>query len=105
QAAVVLATRARWPVDLGEDLQALPPLAGQRPAEHRLRLGVGVHVGRVERGDPGVERGPHTRSGLLLLHLGAVGDPVAVRDLTDRQPAAAKSTKLHTFNLATGSPG
>ena len=56
QAAVVGALRAGGPVDLGEDLQALPPLPGERLAEDALGLAVRVDVGGVERRDPGVER-------------------------------------------------
>jgi hypothetical protein len=55
QAGVVLAARAGRPVDLGEDLQALAPLALERLAEHGLGLGVGVDVGGVEGADAVVE--------------------------------------------------
>jgi hypothetical protein len=54
--AAVVGPGAGRPVDLGEDLQRLAPLALERLAEHRLGLGVGVDVGGVEGGDADVER-------------------------------------------------
>src|SRR5439155_5732108 len=103
--APVVAARAGRPVDLGEDLQALPALPLQRPAEHRLRARTGVHVGRVERGDAQVEGGPHAGGGGVLLDLRAVGDPVAVRDLADHQARAAQVSELHGPTLPRARPG
>ena len=94
QAAVVAAGAGR-PVDLGEDLQPLAALALQRPAEDRLGPGAGVDVGGVEGGDAEVEGGADAGGGGVLLDLGAVGDPVAVRDLADEQAGPAEMTKLH----------
>jgi hypothetical protein len=82
QAAVVLPL-AGGEVHLGEDLQTLATLALEGLAEHRFGLGAGVHVGGVEGGDPVVQRGADTGEGRRFLHLGAVGDPVAVRDFAD----------------------
>ena len=67
----------------------------QRLAEHRLGLGVGVDVGGVEGGDAGVQRRPHAGRGLLVLHLGAVGQPVAVRDFGDLEAGVAEISKVH----------
>jgi hypothetical protein len=55
QAAVVLARPGR-PVDLGEDLQALAPLALERLAQDALGLGAGIDVSGVEGGDADVQR-------------------------------------------------
>src|SRR5207248_1738519 len=96
----VVAARSGGPVHLGQDLQALAPLAGQRPAEYRLGAGTGVDVGGVEGGDAQVEGGAYARGRLVLLHLGAVRDPVAVRDLTDDQARPAEIPKLHASTLA-----
>ena len=83
------------PEDLGEDLQPFAALAVERAAEHGLGPGAGVDVGGVEGGDPEVERGSHARGGGVLLDLGAVGDPVAVRDLADEHAGSAEVTKFH----------
>jgi len=99
QPGVVGALRAGGPVDLGEDLQRGAPLALQRLAEHGLRRAVGVGVGGVERGDPGVEGGAHARDGGVVLDLGAVGDPVAVGDLGDLQAGPAEVTVFHGETL------
>jgi hypothetical protein len=94
EAAVVWPGAGR-PVDLREDLQPFAALALERAAEHRLGAGARVHVGGVEGGDAHVEGGPHARERGLLLDLGAVGDPVAVRDLADEHAGTAKVTELH----------
>src|SRR5690606_37870584 len=99
QAGVVLAARAGGPVDLGEDLQALPALALQRLAQDALGLGVGVDVGGVEGRDSLVERGAHALVGHLVLHLGPVGQPVAVGDLADLEPAVAEVPEFHPPSL------
>ena len=87
--------RAGRPVQLGEHLDRFPPYAGQREPEHLLRPGVRVRVRGVERGDPGVERGPGAGQRLLLVDLRAVRDPVPVRDLADLQAAAAEPAMEH----------
>src|SRR6478609_8164409 len=99
QARVVLAARTGGPVDLGEDLQRLPPLALERVAEDRLGLGVGVDVGGVERGDAAVERGPHALHRRLVLDLRAVGEPVAVGDLGDLESAVAEVSEFHVSTV------
>ena len=74
-------------------------LAGEAASEHRLRRGVGVDVGCVEGGDARVQRGLDAGLGLILFDLGAVGNPVSIRDLTDVQATAAEATKLHGVSL------
>src|ERR1700729_4233854 len=97
QAAVVDAGAGR-PVELAEDLDRLAAHATQRPAEHLLGLGARVGVRRVEAGDAFIERRGHARAGGLLFDLGTMGDPVAVGDLADLQPAAAEVTVFHAID-------
>ena len=78
---------------------ALAALALQRPAEDRFRPGPGVDVGGVEGGDPLVEGCPHARGGGVLLHLGAVGEPVSVGDFADDKAAAAEVTVFHGSSI------
>ncbi|KDN81325.1 hypothetical protein KCH_69570 [Kitasatospora cheerisanensis KCTC 2395] len=94
QPAVVAAGAGR-PEHLGEDLQPLTALALEGPAEDRLGAGLRVHVGRVEGGDARVEGGPDAGGRGLLLDLRAMGEPIAVGDLTDDQAAAAQVTEFH----------
>src|SRR5262245_15565511 len=101
EAAIVL-TWADVPEHLREDLEAFAALAGQRPTEDLFRPGLGVDVRGVECGDSGVERGPDTCVGGVLGYLGRVRDPVAVRNLTDDQTAAAEVSVLHTISLGVG---
>src|SRR5699024_7272115 len=89
-------------IDLREDLQRLPALPGQRLPEHLLGAGVGVGVGSVEGGDAGIQRGMHAPGGGLVLHLGAVREPVAVRDLADLQAGVAEVSKAHGAILRAG---
>ena len=95
QAVVVGPAGAGRPVDLGEDLQRLAPLAGQGLAEHRLGRGVGVDVGGVEGRDAVVEGRAHAGERGVLLDLRAVGEPVAVGDLADLETAGAEVACLH----------
>jgi len=95
QAAVVVLAGAGRPVDLGEDLEALAALTLQRLAEHRLRLGVGVDVGGVEGRDALVQRLPDAGKRRVLLHLGPVGQPVAVGDRRDLETTLAEVAELH----------
>ena len=83
QAGIVRTLRAGGPVDLGEDLDRLATLALERLAENGLCRGVRVDVGSVEGRDAVVERRSHTRFRDVVLHLRAVGEPVAVGDLGD----------------------
>jgi hypothetical protein len=101
EAAIVL-TRADVPEHLREDLEALAALTGQRPTEDLLRPGIGVDVRGVEGSDSGVDRGPDACVGGVLGYLGRVCDPVAVRDLTDHQTAAAEVSVLHAISLGGG---
>ena len=103
QAGVVLAAGAGRPVDLREDLEALAPLALERLAEDRLGLGVGVDVGGVEGADAGFERGPDALGGHVVLHLRAVGEPVAVGDLGDLESAVAEVSEVHADHRMPGS--
>src|SRR5699024_3166551 len=102
QAGVVRPLRPGGEVDLGEDLQRLPPLPGQCGPEHLLGAGVGVGVGGVEGGDTGVQGSLHAPGGGLVLHLGAVREPVTVGDLADLQAGAAEVSKAHGVILRAG---
>src|SRR5690606_14797559 len=93
--ATIVAARAGRPEHLGEDLQAFSPLSTQSTAEHLLGAGAGVGVGSVEGSDPQLQRLPYAGGGDLLLHLGAVRQPVAVGDLADDQAGPAKVSKFH----------
>src|SRR5262249_11317295 len=64
-----------------------------------------IDIGRIERGDAELQGGAYARGRLLLLDLGAVGDPVAIGDLTDHQARPAQVTKFHGPTLtSTGRP-
>ncbi len=86
------------PVDLGEDLERCPALALQCIPEHLLGGRVRVGVGGVERRDARIERRVNTPGGGVVLHLGAVGEPVAVNDLRDLEAAVAEVSEFHTGN-------
>src|SRR5512133_2155613 len=81
QPDVVVSARSSWPVDLGENLQRLTPLALQGFAEHGFGLGICVDICSVEGSDPSIKRGAHAGLGLIVLHLRAECQPVAVGDL------------------------
>src|SRR5665648_224558 len=105
EAGVVRALRAGWPVHLGEDLQRLPRLTLQRVTEDRLRHGVRIDVRGVERGDARVERRVHAGPRGVVLHLGAVRDPVAVGDLGDLQTAVAQESMVDHASEPTATAG
>src|SRR6476646_4675499 len=89
------------PVHLGKNLDPLPPLIRERLPQHLLRLGLGIDIGRIERGDPLFERRPHTGNRSLLLHLRPVRDPIAIGDLTNDEAALAKMTMVHVASTPT----
>src|SRR5215217_7211873 len=81
------------PIDLGQDLQRLPPLTLEGLAEHGLRLGVRVYVGGVKGGDADIERSPYASLRLIVFDLRTMREPVAVsnfRDLESRVPDVPK---------------
>ena len=86
QPDVVVSLRAGRSEDLGKDLQRLTPLTLQCLTEHSLGLGVGIYVGGVERRDAGIERRSYASLGLIVFHLRAVRQPVAIGDLGDLEP-------------------
>ncbi len=83
------------PVRLGEDLDGVAPHPLERAAEDGLRRTLRIDVGRVEGGDPGVERGMHARVGGILLDLAAVGDPIAVGQRGHFEARASEVSVLH----------
>ena len=86
QTHVIGALGADGPVDLGEDFQGLAAPTGQRAPQNLLGDRVGVDIGGVEARDSQVEGRVNAFDGRTRLHLGAVGEPVAVSDLGDLQP-------------------
>jgi len=102
QAEIVVTLRADRPEDLGHDLQRLPPLPLERLAEDGLRPGVGVDVGGVEGADAGVQGGAYAGLGPLVLHLRAVGQPVAIGDLGDLEAGLAEVAVFHDPFLSSG---
>ncbi len=92
---VVVVSGAGRPEHLREDLEPLATLPLERPTEDRLGPGAGIDVGGVEGGDALVEGLAHACEGSVLLDLGAVGEPVAVRDGRDLQAAVAEVANLH----------
>ncbi len=95
QAGVVVALGPGRPVDLGQDLQALPALTLEGLAEDGLCRRVGVHVRGVERRDACVEGRVDARRGGVVLDLRAVGEPVAVDDLADDETASSQVSVVH----------
>ena len=91
----VVRVGAGGPVDLGEDLDGVAPHAFERTAQHRLGPPQGVDVGRVEGGDPRIERGLHARCRGLLLNLAPVGDPVPVGEGRDDHAGASEVSVVH----------
>ena len=83
QAQIVVTLRSDRPEDLGHDLQRLSPLALERLAEDGFCPRVGVHIGSVEGADAGIQCCAYAAPGLVVLHLRAVGQPVAVGDFGD----------------------
>src|SRR5262245_37555429 len=90
---------ARWPEYLGENLEALPPLIRERLAQHLLRLGLGIDIRGIERGDALLKRGSHAGNRRVLFNLRAMGDPIAVRDFTNDEAALAKVSMIHAASI------
>ena len=95
QSAVVGALGARRVVHLRQDLQRFAALTLESVAQDLLRLRVRVHVCGVERRDTGLERGVDAFGGDVVLHLGSVGEPVAVGDLGDLEAGVAEVAVFH----------
>jgi len=104
QPAVILA-RAGRPIDLGEDLQALPTLPEECPPQHLLRARGGIDIRCIKRRDAFLQRRVNTCDRRLFLYLRTVGDPVSIGDLTDHQPAAAKMSIVHGASTITKPAG
>jgi hypothetical protein len=95
QADVVVTLGPGRAEHLGEDLQRFTPFTLERLAEHGLGLGVGVHVGGVERRYAGVQGRAHTLCGDVVFHLRAVREPVAIGDLRDLETGGAEVAEVH----------
>jgi hypothetical protein len=86
--------------ELGGQHVGVARVVGEDLAPRLLGGAVAVDVGGVEEGDPGVERGPRARRGLLALDPARVGQPRPQRDLRDVDPAVAQLAHPHADTVA-----
>ena len=93
--APVVDADARRPEHLGADLQAFSALSGERRAHDRFGPGPRIDIGGIEGGDALVERLVDGGNRSVIVDLGAVGDPVAVRDGRDLQARSAQVAMFH----------
>ena len=99
QPAVIPAFASRE-VDLGEDLDALAPLTGQRFTECLLRAGAGVGVGGVEGGNAQIDGLPDAGRRRVLVDLLTVGDPVPIGQFADVHAGGTKFAVFHACGVS-----